>query len=1044
MTTKILSGIYTTEFNLTTPVTTLTVSASGYLGAGLTATGTGTYTIVNDGHIVSSSAYALGLAGRGVVTNAGTISSTSTTSGAGVLLGNGGLITNEAGGLITGYFGIGVETSAGTVINDGKVVATGTYGVLLQAGGFITNGSSTDTTATLEGEIGFLSDLSATVHNYGTIATNGTSGAGGYLKDGGSFTNGSASDTSALVSVVGIGVAVAGAAGTVVNYGTVRALGTMGAAVGIEDGGAVVNGSAKDKTAILEGSGLGVAVVAQAGTLTNFGTILGGYSYMGSPPNAGAYFKDGGVATNGSSTDKTARIGGALALAFEGAPGTVSNFGTIGGISSEIGVIMENGGLITNGNNTDTTALIQGDIGVGFTTISSTLMNFGTIEGAEAVGTSISTGTIFGAALIAGGDVTNGSAADTTALITGRIAVYITGAASGTVTNFGSIEGFEAGAFLESGGKVTNGSDTDTKALIEGPVAGVATADKVTTVTNFGTVLGGVVGQAGMAFGVALQGGGAVTNGSSSDHTAFIQGLIGVGATGGTVINDGVIQGFATPASIGVDLTSGADLTNNVGALVTAYMGVSAGAGDTATNFGTVQGTGGDAVDLTDATARLNAESGSVFEGVIVSGVGGLVDVVGGVATASGIQSNGKVEGAGTLSVDGGLSTFDLGASLTVTKFEVGGSATAVDVNEKLGDSRVWAQSGGTLSVATGDEAVFTGTGDSFSGTVTGGGTFYLDGGTDTLSNVTLSASRMLISKSTVTLSGAVAVTSTVTATTPGLIVASGGATLSGAGELLLSDTSTNSVHGASATATLTNKAIIKGAGQLGGGSMSLVNTGTIESAYATALTLNTGTKTIVNSGQIEAVGTGGLVIDSAVDNTGTITSDNATLTVEGAVTGAGVVHVHGGEVDFGSAFTEHVTFGADGVLALSQSQNFTGAVFGFSTTGTTSLDLQDINFATATAKYSGTTASGILTVTDGTHTAKIDLIGDYLASTWELSADSGTGTMVKDPTAKSPAASPVHALVAAAASFGAATAGAAQTRAADPPRLALLAASHA
>jgi hypothetical protein len=289
-----------------------------------------------------------------------------------------------------------------------------------------------------------------------------------------------------------------------------------------------------------------------------------------------------------------------------------------------------------------------------------------------------------------------------------------------------------------------------------------------------------------------------------------------------------------------------------------------------------------------------------------------------------------------------------------------------------------------------------------------------------------------------------VTLTGTLSATGPDLGVAASGATLAGSGELLLSDTATNELSGADTTATLTNKAIIKGAGQLGGGEMSLVNSGAIESAYATALTINTGTKTIVNSGQIEAVGTGGLIIDSAVDNTGTLTSDNATLTVEGAVTGAGVVHVHGGEVDFASTFDEHVTFGAGGVLALSHSQTFTGAVFGFSTSGTTSFDLQDINFATATAKYSGTTASGVLTVTDGTHTAKIDLIGDYLSSTWDLSADSGTGTIVKDPTAKPPAASPVHALAAAAASFGAAPAGATHTHAADPPRPALLAASHA
>jgi hypothetical protein len=226
---------------------------------------------------------------------------------------------------------------------------------------------------------------------------------------------------------------------------------------------------------------------------------------------------------------------------------------------------------------------------------------------------------------------------------------------------------------------------------------------------------------------------------------------------------------------------------------------------------------------------------------------------------------------------------------------------------------------------------------------------------------------------------------------------------------------------------------------------MSLVNSGTIESAYATALTIDTGADTVVNSGLIEAVGTGGLVIDGAVDNTGTLTSDNATLTIDGAVSGAGEVRVVGGKVDLASTFTEHVAFSSSGVLELSHSQTFTGTVSGFSLTGTTSFDLQDINFATIrAASYSGTTASGVLTVTDGTHTAHIHLTGNYLSSAWDLSADSGTGTIVKDPTASPPAASPVHALVAAAAAFGAAPAGATQTHAANPPHLALLAASNA
>jgi hypothetical protein len=125
-------------------------------------------------------------------------------------------------------------------------------------------------------------------------------------------------------------------------------------------------------------------------------------------------------------------------------------------------------------------------------------------------------------------------------------------------------------------------------------------------------------------------------------------------------------------------------------------------------------------------------------------------------------------------------------------------------------------------------------------------------------------------------------------------------------------------------------------------------------------------------------------------------------LTVEGAVTGAGIVKIAGGTANFRSTFSQDVTFtGTTGVLKLAKSQTYTGGVTGFSKTGTTALDLLDITFASGTTKatYSGTTASGTLTVTDGTHTAKIHFSGNYTGASWVLSKDSSGGTIVVDPT---------------------------------------------
>ncbi len=64
------------------------------------------------------------------------------------------------------------------------------------------------------------------------------------------------------------------------------------------------------------------------------------------------------------------------------------------------------------------------------------------------------------------------------------------------------------------------------------------------------------------------------------------------------------------------------------------------------------------------------------------------------------------------------------------------------------------------------------------------------------------------------------------------------------------------------------------------------------------------------------------------------------------------------------------------------------------------SIDLEDIGYAFATtfATYSGTTAGGTLTVTDGTHTTKLtlsDLTGDYTAANFVTATDGHGGTAV-------------------------------------------------
>jgi hypothetical protein len=67
--------------------------------------------------------------------------------------------------------------------------------------------------------------------------------------------------------------------------------------------------------------------------------------------------------------------------------------------------------------------------------------------------------------------------------------------------------------------------------------------------------------------------------------------------------------------------------------------------------------------------------------------------------------------------------------------------------------------------------------------------------------------------------------------------------------------------------------------------------------------------------------------------------------------------------------------------------------------TGQDTLDLVDINFATVgTPTFNGTSTGGVLTVSDGSHTANIALLGNYIASSFAVSSDGHGGTLVVDP----------------------------------------------
>jgi hypothetical protein len=100
------------------------------------------------------------------------------------------------------------------------------------------------------------------------------------------------------------------------------------------------------------------------------------------------------------------------------------------------------------------------------------------------------------------------------------------------------------------------------------------------------------------------------------------------------------------------------------------------------------------------------------------------------------------------------------------------------------------------------------------------------------------------------------------------------------------------------------------------------------------------------------------------------------------------------------STYSGQVSFTAStGILELLNSSGFAGTVAGM--TGQDTIDFADIDpTKVQQPTYSGTASGGTLTVTDGTHTANIALLGDYMASTFVTSSDGHGGTNVVDPSA--------------------------------------------
>ncbi len=678
---------------------------------------------------------------------------------------------------------------------------------------------------------------------------------------------------------------------------------------------------------------------------------------------------------------------------------------------------------------------------------------------------------------------------------TGAAGLTIDATAPGSVVNAGLIETTGAGGLTLAGGVFTNtgvieslgaGGVTLDKAVVDdggGGVLSVGTAALVlygSTLTGGSLAIGGGgglrvdgaalsdlsgttfanAGQVSIADAAALLVQGRVDNagvillGAATAVTGLYIGANGATLSGGGQVRlgdsaDNLIAGVSSRA-VGLDNLD--DTIVGAGTLSLALANGAAGLVEASGYNALVLDGAGQAAMSNAGTLAAMGAGGLLIETATIAGAGGVVlAATGATATLAAVALNGgglEIAAGGKIALAGHAAVTVTAASANAGALMVGSGGALVLAGATLDQS-----GGGTLTVAGGAKLTLASAtivggglvGASKAKVIVEGGGNVLDGRTSALTcdaAVTVAAGGSLEVEGAIGNSGAMSLASATAATE--LIVQSAGLTLSGKGTISLADDPFSEITGVGPAAALINLGnTIAGSGLLGGGELQLVNRagGVIDAAGASVgLTVNTGADTIQNAGLIEATGAAGGSLASAIANNGTLEAGGGQLTCLQAVTGTGAAVIAAGTLAFQSSFSQNVTFtGATGALLLAQSQTYAGQIAGFSTTGATSLDLADIAFGGATrASYSGTSASGILTVTDGVHKAAIALVGDYTGATFTVSSDGHGGTIVVDPRGPpTPAA-----LAAAAAGLGAPGPGAGASAAAAaieprPPALA-------
>jgi hypothetical protein len=363
---------------------------------------------------------------------------------------------------------------------------------------------------------------------------------------------------------------------------------------------------------------------------------------------------------------------------------------------------------------------------------------------------------------------------------------------------------------------------------------------------------------------------------------------------------------------------------------------------------------------VNDACALLEKTAGTGTSQIFVAVTdNGTIRVQSGTIEFTGFNNSfaGKIAGAGAFEIGGGQNVIAGGTTIKTAIFDIFNGGTLVTLGENLSYARIFNFEGGADLNLGGFTLTLSGS-DTFNGV--------LVDGTGTL--VTAAGSK--ISLTNLTLGGAV--------------VWQNSGTITEFNNLQIGDSSFD---------------VAKFVNERGGTIDFTADVGIAIGALPSYDCINSAGATVAKTG-----GSGDSQIFAVFTNNGKVIVDTGMIEFVARVSGTGSFTIEPGTVlqfDASVAKGSSVDFATrtGGQLTLFDSPGFAATIRGFGGANADKIDLRDINFNSGSFHMSFNAAKDILTVTDGSHTAKLQFFGKYAIGNFHASFDGANGTLIVDPT---------------------------------------------